>query len=123
MVTTDEVRSLALSLPETEEHDHWGKPSFRVQNKIYAVFQPDGVSIVVKTTKEERFTYLTMTPEIYRMPENFSNLAYMMVRMDRVEPKEFHDILTLAWSLVSPKKVVKAYVETALGRSYPNGPR
>lgn len=37
MVTADEVRSLALSLPGAEEHEHWGKPSFRVRNKIFAV--------------------------------------------------------------------------------------
>ncbi|KRF20055.1 hypothetical protein ASG93_31665 [Paenibacillus sp. Soil787] len=43
MVTADEIRSIALSLPETEEHDHWEKPSFRVRSKIYAVIQPDGV--------------------------------------------------------------------------------
>jgi hypothetical protein len=54
MVTTDEVRSLALSLPEAVEHDHWGKPSFRVQNKIFVVLQPDGVSLVIKTTKMEK---------------------------------------------------------------------
>jgi hypothetical protein len=117
MVTTDEVRSLALSLPEAEEHDHWGKLSFRIQNKIFAVIQPDGVSLVIKTSKEERFSYLTMAPEVYRLPENFSKLAFLVVRMDRVETEEFRDLLKLAWSLVSPKKVVKAYVETSLGRS------
>ncbi|ALA51445.1 MmcQ/YjbR family DNA-binding protein [Shouchella clausii] len=116
MVTIDQVRQLALSLPETEEVEHWGKPSFRVRNKIFAVIQLDGVSLVIKTTKDDLLAYTTMAPEIYRIPDSFSNLAFMIVRMDRVDSGEFRDFLMLAWSLVSPKKVVKAYYAAIQGR-------
>jgi hypothetical protein len=109
MVTTDEVRNLALSLPEAEEHEHWGKPAFRVRNKIFAVIQPDGVSLVIKTTKDDRVAYTTMAPEIFQLPDSFTNLAYMMVRIDRVDPEEFHVLLIRAWKLVSPKNLVKDY--------------
>lgn len=117
MVTIDEVRSLARSFPEAEEVEHWGKASFRVRNKIFAVIQPDGVSIVIKTTKDDRLAYTTMSPEIYRIPDSFANLAYMVVCMDRVASGEFRELLTLAWKLVSPKKVVKAYEKALLGRA------
>lgn len=109
MVTTDEVRSLALSLPEAEEHEHWGKPAFRVRNKIFAVIQPDGASLVIKTTKDDRAAYTTMAPEVFQLPDSFTNMAYMIVRMDRVDPEEFRDLLMQAWKLVSPKNLVKAY--------------
>src|SRR6201993_4314694 len=36
VVTVDEARALALSLPEAVEQDHHGKPSFRVGGKIFA---------------------------------------------------------------------------------------
>jgi hypothetical protein len=36
MITADRVRALALSLPETVEADHHGRPSFRVAGKIFA---------------------------------------------------------------------------------------
>src|ERR1700730_13866301 len=32
----DEARKLALSLPEADEQDHHGRPSFRVAGKIFA---------------------------------------------------------------------------------------
>lgn len=35
-VSTDEARALALSLPEAVELDHHGRPSFRVDGKIFA---------------------------------------------------------------------------------------
>jgi len=104
---------MALALPETEEAEHWEKPSFRVRNKIFAVIQPDGVSLVVKTTKDDRYAYTTMAPDIYRLPDSFTNLAFMVVCMERIDPVECRDLLLQAWSLVSPKKVVKAYVEAA----------
>jgi len=121
VVTIDEVRILALSLPETEEVEHWGKPSFRVRNKIFAVIQLDGVSLVTKTTQDDRLAYTTMAPEVYRIPDSFSNLAFMNVRMDRIDSNEFRNLLTLAWSLVSPKKVVKAYHVAPQGRSWKDG--
>ncbi|MDQ0874016.1 hypothetical protein QFZ77_002675 [Paenibacillus sp. V4I3] len=112
MVTADEIRSIALSFPETEEHDHWDKPSFHVRSKIFAVIQPDGVSLVIKTTKEDRVAYTTMDPDVYQMPESFQNLAFMIVRMDRIQRDECRNMLMLAWSLVAPKKVFKAFNET-----------
>jgi hypothetical protein len=35
-MTADDARRLALSLPETVERDHHGRPSFRVARKIFA---------------------------------------------------------------------------------------
>jgi hypothetical protein len=34
MISVEEVRTFALSLPGSEEIEHWGKPSFRIRNKI-----------------------------------------------------------------------------------------
>jgi hypothetical protein len=109
MITADDVRNIVLALPETEEHEHWGKPSFRVKNKIFATLQPDGVTLTVKTTHEDRMAFTAMAPEVYSVPDSFAKLAYMMVRMDRIEQEECRGLLLQAWSLVAPKGVVKAY--------------
>ncbi|MCU6711544.1 MmcQ/YjbR family DNA-binding protein [Paenibacillus sp. J5C_2022] len=122
MVTTDDVRNLALSLPETEQMEHWGKPSFRVRNKIFAVIQPDGKSLVIKTTQDDRLAYTMMDPDVYRVPDSFNNLAFMVIRLDRVAFEECHNLIIQAWRLVTPKKVVKAYNEVS-GRSQTDGDR
>ena len=42
MVSTDEARRLALSLPDAVEQDHHGRPSFRVAGRIFAtLWDPD----------------------------------------------------------------------------------
>lgn len=109
MVTAEQVRSWALSMPEAEEHEHWAKPSFRVRNKIFAVLQEDGVSLVLKTTMDDRTAFTTMAPDIFSMPGSFQNLAYVVVRMDRIAPSECRAMIIQAWRLVSPKRLVAAY--------------
>ena len=48
MVTVEEVRRLALALPEVTEQDHHGRPSFRVRGKIFATVPgPDTVNLMV----------------------------------------------------------------------------
>ncbi len=40
-MTSDRARKLALALPEAVEQDHHGKPSFRVNGKIFATLWDD----------------------------------------------------------------------------------
>jgi hypothetical protein len=40
-LNSDEARSLALELPDAVEQDHHGKPSFRVDGKIFATLWDD----------------------------------------------------------------------------------
>jgi hypothetical protein len=109
MMSVEEVRSYAMSLPESEEIEHWGKPSFRIRNKIFAVIQEDGVSLVVKTAGEDRLIYTTMDPKVFSMPKSFSNLNYMIVKLDLVHPEEMRGLLLKAWSSIAPKKLVKEF--------------
>jgi hypothetical protein len=41
MSGADDARKLALALPEATEHDHHGRPSFRVAGKIFATLWDD----------------------------------------------------------------------------------
>ena len=53
----DELRRLALSLPETYEDEPWGNPVFKVgANKMFASMSvgDECVSLTVKLTAEER---------------------------------------------------------------------
>lgn len=113
-VTIEEVRKLAMSLPETTEESHFDKRSFRVRGKIYAVIQEDLISLVVKTTKEERLAAVTLAPEIYSVTDGFQNLNYMKLQLDRISLDEFRPVLIHAWRLVVPKSIAKEY-ENGLG--------
>lgn len=106
MITAEEVRNFALSLPEVQEQEHWGKASFRVRNKIFAVIQEDGKSLIVKASPDDRMAYTMMNPAIYSVPESYSKLNYMLVQMNLVDPEEMQALLIQGWRLVSPKRVI-----------------
>ncbi len=107
MVTTDELRRLALELPDAEEHPHWDKPSYRVRGKIFAVEQPDGVTALLKMSLEEREAQVTLAPDVFSVPEKYARLAYVYVRLDRVDREELRALLAGAWKQVAPKSLLK----------------
>ena len=49
----DDVRALALALPETTEQPHFERTSFRVGGKIFATMPPEGGSVNVLLDEEE----------------------------------------------------------------------
>ena len=56
-VLAEQVRELALSLPETYEDEPWGHPVFKVgENRMFATMSvaEDAVRVTVKLTPEER---------------------------------------------------------------------
>jgi hypothetical protein len=112
MMSTDEVRKFALSLPEAKEVEHWGKPSFRINNKIFTVIQEDGRTITVKTTAEDREVYTTMDPETFTIPDSFSSLNYMHINLETANPEEIKGLIEKAWINVAPKRLAKAYLES-----------
>ncbi|TVX98682.1 MmcQ/YjbR family DNA-binding protein [Cohnella terricola] len=111
MTTIESVRHFSLSLPESKEINHWGKPSFRVNNKIFAVIQDDGFTLTVKTVAEDRSMLTTLDPETFKVPDSFSNLNYMNINLTRVEEKELKGLILKAWSSIAPKKLVNKYFE------------
>ncbi|MBS4196936.1 MmcQ/YjbR family DNA-binding protein [Lederbergia citri] len=119
MNTVENVRAFVISLPEVEERDHWGKPSFRVRNKIFVTIQEDGTSLIVKTTQEDRMVYTELDPSIFSVPTRYSNLNYMVVRLDLISQVELRGLLIKGWSLVAPKSLVnnldvKSYLEPGI---------
>ncbi|MBD3918408.1 MmcQ/YjbR family DNA-binding protein [Paenibacillus sp. PR3] len=111
MLSITEIRELALSMPGAEEVEHWGKPSFRMNNKIFAVIQDDKKTLTVKTTKEERAFYIQNDPDSYSIPDTFSNLNYMHIKLESAKDAEVKDCIRDAWGCVAPKKIAKAFFE------------
>ena len=42
MTTADELRRVVLALPEAEERETWGHPTFRARDKLFAALSDDG---------------------------------------------------------------------------------
>jgi len=107
-MTVAQVRKLALALPEAEEVDHHGRPSFRVRNKIFATLWEQDKRAVLKSAPEEQDVMTTNFPEAFTLGP-WSGQGWMFVELARVDKDLFEELLANAWRRVAPKKLAAQY--------------
>ena len=112
----DTVRKMALALPEAEERETWGTPTFRVRNKIFAMFSEGGREVWLKSTHDEQRALVAMDPDTYFVPPYVGPSGWVGVVMSAASDRdEIRELLTEAWRLTAPKRLVAAFDEDELG--------
>jgi hypothetical protein len=102
------ARKLALSLPEAEEHDHWGRPSFRLRKKIFCTLWPKEKRAVLKLSPADQSLFAEYNPEtFYPIPNAWGKQGWTFVELKKVKKSMFADALNLAWQGVAPKSLLK----------------
>ena len=110
MATEDDVRRIALSLPETAEKPSYGTPGFRVADRLFARLREDGESLVVYVADEgEKQALLQSDSELYFTTPHYDGHASILVRWQRIGIQELTELLTDAWRTRAPKRVLKLY--------------
>jgi hypothetical protein len=106
MTAVHMVRRHALALPGAEEHDHWGKPSFRVGGKIFATLHAKERRAVVKLSRGDQAMRSETRPEAYAPVPSWGHQGWTFVMLDAVDGPELRAVLALAWRTVAPKRLV-----------------
>jgi hypothetical protein len=109
MITADELRRAALSLPEAEERETWGHPTFRVRDKMFATLADDGRWAGIKTTKEEQTALVAAAPETFGVPAYVGRHGWVSVELATADPAEVRELVTEAWRQIAPKRLVAAH--------------
>ncbi|HEX6568948.1 MAG TPA: MmcQ/YjbR family DNA-binding protein [Acidimicrobiales bacterium] len=111
MVTIEEVRALALSLPRTGEALVRDRVKFRVGRIVYLAFSRDESLMGFGFPKEERQALVDSEPEKFLMPKS-SDLRYnwAVVRLEAIDPEEMRELVLDAWRMVVPKRVAAAHL-------------
>lgn len=78
MVTIDDVRTLAMSLPRTTEHLIRDRVKFRIGSIVYLAFSRDETLMGFAFPKEERQALVDNEPDKFQMPGT-SDLRYNWV--------------------------------------------
>jgi hypothetical protein len=105
------VRKLALSLPEAEERETWGTATFRVRNKIFVMFGEGGKEAWVKSTHDEQRALIAMDPDTFSFPPYVGSGGWVGVRFAGVDASEMRELITEAWRMTAPKRLVKTFDE------------
>lgn len=106
MVTIDDVRLWATSLPRTSEHLIHRQVKFRVGKIVYAALSEDETILAFGFPKEEREALVEAEPRKFSLPRP-SDMRFHWVRasMAELDVPEMRELLTDAWLMVVPKRV------------------
>jgi hypothetical protein len=110
VVTVDEVRELALSLPRTTEAVVRGRLKFRVGQIVWIAFSRDETKMGFAFPKEWREVLIGSDPDKFLMPEP-GDLRYnwAVVRLEAIDREEMRELVLDAWAFVVPKSVAEAH--------------
>ncbi len=99
-----EVRAEALSLPEAVEQDHHGRPSFRVDGRIFATLWSDGQMNVMLDESGIR-TAVETAPGACREIRWGKRLAAVGVSLADVDRAFLRELLADAWEGKAPARL------------------
>jgi len=125
MATWDDVRRIALSLPETDEAPSRGTAQWRVKGTGFAWERPLrradyealgdtapdgpilGVWVADLGVKE---ALLGDDPDVFFTTPHFDGYPAVLVRLERIEIPELEEIIIEAWLDRAPKRLAKEYL-------------
>jgi len=105
MVSEDDVRKLALSLPETTEKPSYGMPGFRVKDRLFARIKEEGVLVLWRENEDEKEALIESEPDKFFTTSHYDGYPMVLLRLEQVDREELLDLLQDSWDLRAPKSV------------------
>ena len=116
MVTIDDVRPLALSLPRSYEVLVRDRVKFRVGRIVYLAFSRDETEMGFAFPKEWREVLVGSDPAKFLMPSaGDMRWNWVEVRLAALDLDEMHELVVDAWRMVVPKRVAADYLKGLTG--------
>jgi hypothetical protein len=127
----DDVRRLALALPEVEEGTSWGTAAWKVGGKTFVWERPlrrsdlaalgdaapPGPILGARVEHElAKDVLIQDDPDVFFTTPHFDGYPAILVVLDRIGPEALEEVIVEAWLARAPKKLAKAYTA---GRELP----
>ncbi|HVM85682.1 MAG TPA: MmcQ/YjbR family DNA-binding protein [Candidatus Binatia bacterium] len=107
---TDRLRKICLALPEAEEKEAWGDPTFRVKDKIFAMEKRgDGrISVWFKAPPGSQAVLIGADPASFFRPPYVGHKGWVGMRLDaKPDWKEVAALIRRSYALTAPKKLAE----------------
>jgi hypothetical protein len=132
VATWEDVRRIALALPETSEGTSWGTMAWKVRDKTFVWERPLrqsdlkalgddapkgpilGVRVEHLGAKE---AVLAEEPRACFTIPHFDGYAAVLVLLDEIGVPELEELIIDAWLARAPKRLADAYVKEQLARA------
>jgi hypothetical protein len=131
VATWDDVRRIALALPETSERQSHGNPAWRVKDKLFVWDRPlrksdlqalgdDAPPGPILGARVEHLVakeaLLADNPDVFFTTPHFDGYPCVLVQLDRISLDELNEVIVEAWLVRAPQRLAEQYIE-ASGRS------
>ena len=129
MATWEDVRRIALALPETSEGVSrdlrqwrvkdkgfvWERPLRRGDIEALGADAPDGPILGARIEHlGAKEALLADDPGVFFTTPHFDGYAAILVRLDRITVEDLNEVIVEAWLVRAPKRVAKAYIEESM---------
>jgi hypothetical protein len=108
------LRKISLALPEAHEVEAWGEPTFRVRNKLFAMYANAGnhhgggrPAVWIKAAPGNQDIMVRAAPDRFFVPPYVGPSGWVGVWLDRgVDWEELADLVRDSYRLTAPKKLL-----------------
>ena len=107
----ERLRKVCFSLPEVTEKEAWGEPTFRVRDKLFAMFATDhhhdgNIAVWCKAAMGMQEVLIDADPERFFNPPYVGPKGWIGIRLDgKVDWDEVHALLAESWRMIAPPKL------------------
>ena len=103
-MTPQDVRRIALGMPESEENGHMGYPDYRSGGKVFAELLPDGLR--VRLHHEQQANLVRDNPNSFAPAPGSWGLQGWTRVSPAADETSLRSALTMAWRNVAPKGAI-----------------
>ena len=130
MATWDDVRRIALALPETSERVARDLRQWRVREKLFVWERPlrradlealgdqapDGPILGARVEHLGAKEALLADPSgVYFTTPHFDGYPAILVRVEPIAPEELEEVIVEAWLARAPKRLAKSFLDARTG--------
>lgn len=106
MSNEDDVRRLALALPETAERTAYGTPAFYVGTKMFArLHDQPGVLVCWRADLGDREALLQSEPSMFFTTPHYDGHPSVLVRLGEISNDRLGEVLQEAWDARATQRI------------------
>jgi hypothetical protein len=109
----ERIRKVCLALPEAHEVEAWGEPTFRVRNRMFAMYADAGnhhgggrSAIWCKATRDNQSLMVAAAPDRFFVPPYVGPSGWVGIHLDGdTDWTELSELVRDAYVLTAPKRL------------------
>jgi hypothetical protein len=111
MATEDDVREMALALPEVTEDQWYRTPAYKVAGRGFLRLrtEAEGALMVFVADLGEKEAVLAANPKAFSTTPHYDGYPIVLVNLAEVDPAELRELITESWRIKAPVKLRRAF--------------